>query len=164
MLADICPIKVTTFNNQTYPTKYTAPEFTVTWQYPQGPESQPVHAFPNAEIGGNVLPVLMSDVEHLYFDVAWTYGVGNNVSASTVTSDLTAESVNTNVAIDMFFDSDQTNAQNSTKAKYEVMVWFATVGSAAQPIGYSSGVVSTVTVNGTTLYVVFPQEIPFVLH
>jgi hypothetical protein len=51
----------------------------------------------------------------------------------------------------MFFDSDKTNAGNSTLAKYEVMIWFADFGSSAQPIGLSAGAVTTKTLNGTTL-------------
>ncbi|KAJ9209410.1 CAZyme family GH12 [Paecilomyces variotii] len=148
-------MNVTTFNNETYPTKYTAPEFSVTWQYPVGPETQPVHAFPNAEIGGKTLPVLMSDVQHLMLDLEWTYGVGDSAAATTDIAQLTDQSVNTNVAIDMFFDSDKAISGNSTEAKCEVMIWFATVGDAAQPIGLNKGIVSSKTLNGTVfnLYV-----------
>lgn len=41
----------------------------------------------------------------------------------------------TNVAVDMFFDSDSTAAQSSSKAQYEVMVWFARIGDSTQPNG-----------------------------
>ncbi|KAL1855023.1 hypothetical protein Plec18167_004526 [Paecilomyces lecythidis] len=145
-------MNVTTFNNETYPTKYTAPEFSVTWQYPVGPETQPVHAFPNAEIGDDTLPVLMSDVSHLMLDLEWTYGVGNDTAATTDTSQLTQNSVQTNVAMDMFFDSDKDSSKNSEKAKCEVMIWFATFGEAAQAIGFKDGAVTQKTLDGTVFY------------
>jgi hypothetical protein len=99
----------------------------------------------------DVLPIELDKMKEVNLDLHWTYGVGNTVASSTVESTLTAENLQTNVAIDMFFDSDKANAGNSTLAKYEVMVWFADFGSAAQPIGLSSGAVTTKTLNGTTL-------------
>lgn len=146
--------KVTTFNNDTYPQNQ-APEFTVTWQYPAGPESQPVHAFPNIRLEGNVLPATLQSLASVNFAVDWTYAVGNEPAASTDVGALTGVALNGNVAIDMFLDSDQTNAQDSNKAKYEVMVWFADFGAAAQPIGFTEngGLVATHVLNGTTLSV-----------
>ena len=81
----------------------------------------------------------------------WTYGVGDEAAASTDAQALSQNLLNGNAAFDMFIDSDQNNAENSTKAKYEVMVWFADFGAAAQPIGQDKGVVSTQVLNGTTL-------------
>lgn len=53
----------------------------------------------------------------------------------------------------MFLDADENTAKDATKAEYEVMVWLATFGAAAQPIGYKqgAGALTTQTVNGTTL-------------
>jgi hypothetical protein len=152
-------MKVTTFNNQTYPTNTTAPEFSVTWEYPPGPATQPVHAFPNIKLESNVLPATLQTLGQVNFDVHWTYGLGNDAAAVTDVQALTGDLLNGNVAIDMFLDSDQTNAQNSTTAKYEVMVWFADFGSAAQPIGLDKGIVSTQVLNGTTLFVSDPSRI-----
>jgi hypothetical protein len=42
---------------------------------------------------------------------------GNTPAGFTSSSDLTANSVNTNVAVDMFFDSDPKAAQNSTQCQ-----------------------------------------------
>jgi hypothetical protein len=131
----------------------------VTWQYPPGPESQPVHAFPNIKLESDVLPAALRGVQHLNIIVQWTYGVGDETAASTDVQALSQNLLNSNVAIDMFIDSDQNNAENSTKAKYEVMVWFADFGAAAQPIGQDKGVVSTQVVNGTTLFVLFLSRI-----
>ncbi|KAJ5636729.1 uncharacterized protein N7484_010042 [Penicillium longicatenatum] len=127
-------MNVTTFNNETYPTKTTAPEFSITWQFDPGPETAPVHAFPNIMVD-DVLPIALDKMTKIAMDFRWTYGVGDTPVENTNTSDLTANSVNVNVAVDMFFDSDKTAAQNSTKAKYEVMVWFARIGDATQPNG-----------------------------
>ena len=145
-------MEVTAFNNGSYATDTTAPQFFVSWQYEQGPATQPVHAFPNIKVDGNVFPVTMGSVSKINVDVEWTYGVGNETAASTDEAALTANSVNTNVAIDMFLDSDKDSAEDSSKAKFEVMVWLAAFGAATQPIGLSAGAVTTATVNGTTLY------------
>ncbi|KAF6814717.1 xyloglucan-specific endoglucanase [Colletotrichum plurivorum] len=151
-------MNVTTFNNQTYATDYSAPEFYVTWRYPQGPATQPVHAFPNIKVDGSTLPMEISKVSQIKVDVEWSYGVGNYTTdgAAATKTDKTAlvdeNLTNTNVAIDMFLDDDKDAAKDSTKAEYEVMVWLATFGLATQPIGYEAGtgVLATETVNGTT--------------
>ncbi|KAI8168590.1 putative xyloglucan-specific endo-beta-1,4-glucanase A [Colletotrichum sp. SAR 10_65] len=150
-------MNVTTFNNQTYATDFSAPEFWVTWRYPRGPETQPVHAFPNIKVDGTVLPLEISKISKIAVDVEWSYAVGNYTTdgdSATTTDEtaLTENDTNTNVAIDMFLDDDKTSAQNSTLAAYEVMVWLATFGSATQPIGYKSGsgALTTKAINGTT--------------
>lgn len=145
-----CSLKVTTFNNETYATTQSAPGFSVTWQFDPGPSTQPVHAFPNIMVD-DVLPIELDKMTKVDLDLHWTYGVGNTVASSTDSSSLTADDLQTNVAIDMFFDSDKNNAGNSALAKYEVMVWFADFGASAQPIGLSAGAVTTKTLNGTTL-------------
>ena len=145
-------IQVTSFNNNTYATNTTAPEFSVTWKYPQGPETAPVHAFPNIKVDGGVLPIVLSDLSTLNLDIEWTYGVGKKPSASIDEQELTDNLVNTNVAIDMFVDSDKTKAQDSTKASYEVMVWLAFFGPATQPLGYDkNNPVETLEVEGVNL-------------
>ncbi|WYZ43940.1 hypothetical protein EsH8_VII_000376 [Colletotrichum jinshuiense] len=158
-------MNVTTFNNQTYATDFSAPEFYVTWRYPRGPETQPVHAFPNIKVDGTILPVAISTLSNLAVDVAWSYGVGNYTTdgASATTTDAAAleeNETNTNVAIDMFLDDDKDKAQDSTKAKYEIMVWFGTFGSATQPIGYQqgNGALTTATINGTTFSLFYGQN------
>lgn len=138
---------MTTNHNETYPTKISAPQFSVTWQYDAGPETQPVHAYANIMVD-EILPVELGQMASLDLDLHWTYGVGNEPVETTDNSTLTAANVNTNVAIDMFFDSDKDAAQNSTLAKYEVMIWFAKFGPATDPIGTK---VTTRELNGTEL-------------
>lgn len=142
--------QVTTYDNNTYPTNTTAPAWSITWKYPPGPESQPVHAFPNVLVDGGVFPATVQSLSQIGLDVQWTYGVGNNTASTTDEAALDAATLNANVAVDMFFDSNKFISSNSSKATYEVMVWFADFGSAAQPIGLAAGVVTTETVNGTT--------------
>lgn len=93
----------------------------------------------------------LDNMEEIDFALHWTYGVGNTVAESTAVTTLDSVSLQANVAIDMFFDSDKTTAQNSTAAEFEVMVWFARFGASTDPIGLEGGVVTTNTINGTTL-------------
>lgn len=141
-------VNVTTFNNETYATEATAPEFAVTWQYEPGPETAPVHAFPNCKVANQILPTSFKSIDKLLLDLEWTYGIGNNTAVSTSKTDLEANLVNTNVAIDIFSDSDKTKATNTEKAGIEIMVWFAAYGPATQPLGMADGPVETRTVEG----------------
>ncbi|KAJ5600281.1 hypothetical protein N7450_001348 [Penicillium hetheringtonii] len=65
---------VAKFNNETYSFN-AVPEFSVTWQYDATMFSQPVHAYPNARID-NILPLRMNDINQIYLNMHWTYGVG----------------------------------------------------------------------------------------
>lgn len=144
--------QVTTYNNQTYATETTAPQFNVVWEYPQAkPSQQPVHAFPNIKVDGDVLPAKLQSVSSIGIDMAWTMRLDNKTGASTSIQELTAANVNSNVAIDMFLDRDKSRAVDSEKAKYEVMVWFASIGPATFAIGQENGTVTTKTLDGTKL-------------
>ncbi|CAK7563855.1 MAG: hypothetical protein SEPTF4163_001734 [Sporothrix epigloea] len=66
-------MNVTSFNNHTYATNTTAPQWSATWKYKAGPKDQPVHAYPNIKINGDVLPIKLSDVNMLRLDVLWAY-------------------------------------------------------------------------------------------
>ncbi|KAL2761035.1 glycoside hydrolase family 12 protein [Sodiomyces alcalophilus JCM 7366] len=148
-------MNVTSFNNGTYATKSTAPEFSVTWEYPPGPITQPVHAFPNIKVESTVFPVRLRDLKSVDVDIEWTYGIGNRTTSSTDEDELDRNAVNTNVAIDMFLDSSKKRAKDSTKAAYELMVWLAAIGPATHPIGLPQGVMATEILNGVSfsLYV-----------
>ncbi|KAL7915450.1 glycoside hydrolase family 12 protein [Trichoderma velutinum] len=141
-------VNVTTNNNGTYATDTTAPPFMISWQYPPGPEDNPVHAFPNIQVDSDVFPAAISSISKVDVDLAWSYGIGNETTVAASLADLTADNLNTNVAIDMFIDSDKTAAQNPSKAKYELMVWFAAFGPATQPIGFDQAPLSTQTLDG----------------
>jgi hypothetical protein len=56
------------------------------------------------------------------------------------TEDLTNEShgMVTNVAWDMFVDSDTSKAQIDGQARFEIMIWVGTYGD-PKPIGFSDG-------------------------
>lgn len=110
-----------------------------------------MHAFSNIKVDGGVFPTTLDSIEQVNLDLEWTYGIGNKTAAKTDVDELTDHNVNTNVAIDMFIDKDKSKAQDPTKAEYEVMVWWATIGPAAQPLGFADGTVVTKTVQGVTL-------------
>lgn len=148
-------MNITAFHNGSYATEYTAPEFTVTWQYPPGPITQPVHAYPNIQVAGKRLPIKLTTLRNININTEWTYGVGNEPAAVTDEAALAVALVNTNVAFDMFLDSTENDSTNSSKAAYEVMVWLAGFGASTQPIGFDDkipgrGVVTTKVQNGTT--------------
>ena len=138
----------------------TAPHFSVTWQYPQGPETQPVHAFPNIKLDGSgtLFPVAISTIKSIPVDVEWTYGLGTEAADTTDMEALSSADVNTNVAIDMFLDADMNSAQSTTQSKYEIMVWLCTIGAATQPIGLTQGALATEVINGTTFNLYFGQN------
>jgi hypothetical protein len=78
----------------------------------------------------------MDEISELNLDLHWTYGLGDKPAESTDVQTLTDESLSTNVAIDMFLDSDVEKAKNGTNAKFEVMVWFWMSSVTAQPHGW----------------------------
>ncbi|KAJ9490117.1 hypothetical protein VN97_g3134 [Penicillium thymicola] len=140
-------MNVTTLVNQTYAAQ-TAPEFSITWQFDPGPQTAPVHGYPNIRVD-DVLPKEMDKISELYLDLHWTYGVGDTTAASTDVQALTDENLATNVAIDMFLDTDADKAKNGTEAKFEVMVWFWMSNEEAQPLGWGKPGINR-TVGGTT--------------
>ncbi|RMZ83662.1 hypothetical protein DV738_g1075, partial [Chaetothyriales sp. CBS 135597] len=145
--SNLC-MNVTIFNNATYPTKTTAPAWSITWQYAPKAVTAPVHGFPNIKIDSdNIFPILISDLDSVNVDVDWMYSVGDTPAATLDTTQFsrTEADINTNVAIDIFLDPDSTKAQDTVKAKYEIMVWLATFGTATQQIGYADGAKDSVT-------------------
>ncbi|PBP15331.1 glycoside hydrolase family 12 protein, partial [Diplocarpon rosae] len=88
---------VTTFHNGTYATKTSAPSFSVTWQYPPAAAVQPVHAFPNIQLDGAVLPMSLQNLQNINLELRWTYGVGNEPVATTDVAGLATNLANTNV-------------------------------------------------------------------
>ncbi|KAJ5899617.1 hypothetical protein N7495_004361 [Penicillium taxi] len=147
-VGELC-LNVTTFSNETYATDSTVPAWSVTWQYDQGLSTAPVHAFPNVMVD-DIFPISLDSMQEINFDVEWTYGAGNDAADTIDETSLTAVNLNANVAIDMFFDSDKTTSQNSTSAKFEVMVWFATFGTSTDVIGHDDGIKKTMKLNNTT--------------
>ncbi|OCT54949.1 hypothetical protein CLCR_02918 [Cladophialophora carrionii] len=143
-------MNVTTYDNGTYPTKTTAAQWSITWQYPRGPPTQPVHAFPNIKVDTDTFPVEISKVTAINFETEWYYGVGDERPEIVDIAALTEVQLDANVAVDMFLDSDPDKAIDTTQAKYEVMIWLGQYGASTQQIGLEEGVVTTQIVNGTT--------------
>ncbi|POR35419.1 Endoglucanase-1 [Tolypocladium paradoxum] len=143
-------MNVTTFNNQTYATNTTAPEWKIFWQYPQETGTgNNVHAFPNIMVDGGVFPVGIKSVSQIDIDLTWTMRTDNNTGPTDEVA-LAAATVNANVAIDMFMDRDKSKAEDSAKAMYEVMVWFAAYGDTTHTVGQDTGTVTALNLNGTT--------------
>ncbi|KAK5119297.1 hypothetical protein LTR85_007653 [Meristemomyces frigidus] len=133
-------------DNQDY-----AAGFAATWQYPQGSEDSPVHAFPNADLNlPSVFPVQLSTLSGLDLDVSWAYDPDSTIVDSTNYTGLVAAEVNANVCVDMFLSSNISDANSTTGADFEVMVWLGRFGAATDPIGVADGPQENRTVNGTT--------------
>lgn len=142
---------MTTFNNQTYATPYTAPQWSIWWRYkPVAGTGNNVHAFPNIKVD-DVFPVAVKDVSRIDLDMQWVMRMDND-TGSTDEAQLRASTVNSNVAVDMFMDSDRAKAGDSTRARFEVMVWFAAFGDSAKTVGEDDPMVASYNFNGTTLY------------
>ncbi|QDS67696.1 hypothetical protein FKW77_005447 [Venturia effusa] len=126
-----------------------AAPWTATWQYPQGPSDAPVHAFPNAQLDISSLPIQLSSFTSLELDVDWHYGVGNDNTTVSTSTELATNNLNANVCVDMFFGPTASESEGTTTATYEVMVWLGQYGAATQPIGLATGPLQSVSVNGT---------------
>ena len=85
------------------------------------------------------------------------YSVGDANQTTSVLDQaaLTAVLANTNVAIDMFVDADSSKASSTEDAKYEIMVWLATLGPATQPLGLDQGARAAVILGSTTFNLYF---------
>lgn len=124
----------------------------MTWQFPPGPATQPVYAFPNVKIESTTLfPVAIRDVSRIPVAVNWHYGVGDVRPNTTDLASINEALLCSNLAVDMFVDANARTATSSVDAEYEVMVWFGAFGAATQPIGLAQGAIATAAVNGSTL-------------
>ena len=152
---------MTTFENATYPTNSTAPEFAFTWEYPfhianeSAPANQTkllIHAFPQASIGdGGVIPLTLEDLGELTLEFAWTMGIGNANAPSTSVRRLAAQEVNASVALDMYMDPDKSKAGDAGKAAFEMIIYFAHYGL-QDPVGFGNGtILTTENLGGTDL-------------
>lgn len=110
-----------------------------------------MHAFPNAKLAIDTLPIQLSSFASLDLDVDWHYAVGNENKTVSTSSELSASGLNANVCVDMFFGPTLALSGSTTNSTYEVMVWLGQYGAATQPIGLASGPVQIVSVNGTVL-------------
>lgn len=147
--------------NRTYATKWSAPAFNVTWQYPRASGTNNVHAFPNAKVMNKKFPVQAGSVNKLDFDVSWYLSLKNDTLTEITDADVTTYAINANVAVDMFLDADSTKAGKPEAASHEVMVWLANFGTDTFPIGKTSVAdkgLKTKTLNGTDFYLYYGQN------
>lgn len=145
--------------------KNRAPEFQVTWKYPQAAAgTNNVHAFPNIKLD-SVFPETFGNINKLYVDFEWKYILGNDNTSASAVDTLEANNVATNVAIDMFGDKDKKTSADNVNAAYEIMVWFAHFSPSAQVIGQAKGVQHTIKIadeksnTDVLLYVFLPSRV-----
>jgi hypothetical protein len=140
-------MKLTTFQNASYPSNFAAPPFSVTWKYPfavanaSSPvnESKPlIHAFPQAQLNGGLLPLPLQDLGVMTVEFNWTMGPGDTESKVTSLLPLGAHQVNASVALDMFIDADKNSAGNASSASSEMIIIFAHFGL-QDPVGFGNG-------------------------
>ncbi|KXJ86554.1 concanavalin A-like lectin/glucanase domain-containing protein [Microdochium bolleyi] len=141
---------ITKLQNGTYPTASTTPDFSFTWSYPfenanksaPANQTQPqIHAFPQITIAdGGVLPLKLEDLGELTMDFKWTMGTGNDPAPETSELRLGAAQVNSSVALDMYLDTDLKTARDASKAKYEMIIYFAKYGL-QHPVGFGNGTI-----------------------
>ncbi|KAG6236796.1 hypothetical protein E4U25_003335 [Claviceps purpurea] len=157
---NIC-LMVNLNGNQTYPTKFSAPPFNVTWQYPRAASSNKtnnVHAFPNAKVMSKAFPVKLGDIKTLEFDVNWHLSLKNDSLVDITDDEVAANTVNANVAIDIFVDPSSAKASKPEKASHEIMVWMGRYGTDTYPIGKKTAVdkgLKTKTLQGTDFYLYY---------
>jgi xyloglucan-specific endo-beta-1,4-glucanase len=119
-----------------------------TWGWSKNPGL--VHAFPNAKLDTALLPLMLRNLASLAIDVSWSYEGGSSATGNNDFDSLRDLGAKANVAVDMFFDSDSSNAVTTTKSAYEVMVWLGSFGEVV-PIGFTNGVRANKTVSSSEL-------------
>ncbi len=158
ILTRLLPLKITTFNNKTYATSHTAPEFSVTWQYPQRTQPQPVHAFPNIQPKSGALPVVLQNLQSIKLGVDWTYGLGREPALSTNVTAL-AECVRQRQRrcrhVPRRRQDKRTRHHGSQLRSHGVVCEFR---PGTKPLGFDQGAVASMTLEGTTLFVVVHRE------
>jgi hypothetical protein len=151
---------MTTFENATYPSNTIAPPFSFTWEYPftianasmPANETRPLmHAFPQARLDSNIIPVALEDLGQLTLDFTWTMGIGDTNAPDTSLLPLGAHEVNASVVLDTYMDPDQTIAADASNAAFEMVISFAHFGL-QKPVGFGNGtVIVTETLDGIDL-------------
>jgi hypothetical protein len=151
-------LTVTENQNNTYTSNSTAPEFSITWEYPftianasaPSNETKPLaHAFPQATLQDTLLPITLEDLGVLNLDFSWTMGIGDENSPATSERRLGAQGVNSTVALDMYLDSDPDKSAEGGKAAFEMIIFFAMFGL-EDPVGFGNGTIVTTTKLGNT--------------
>lgn len=99
-------------------------------------------------------PVKLGDIKTLEFDVNWHLSLKNDSLVDITDDEVTANTVNANVAIDIFVDPSSAKASKPEKASHEIMVWMGRYGTDTYPIGKKTVVdkgLKTKTLQGTDL-------------
>ena len=80
----------------------------------------------------------MASLSSLTIQSQWSMSPGSSPSVANDVEGLSQLNTIANVALDMFVDSDSTNAQSEVDASYEIMIWLGSFGD-PKPLGFSQG-------------------------
>jgi hypothetical protein len=129
--------------------------FNATWNWWKNGHS--VHSFPHAQLNSELLPVQLSYLSSLQIGANWTMNPSDDLSpsydqGSWAPDDNSEDTIEANVALDLFLDPDRQRANVTKLPMYEIMVWF-TAGPGVEPIGWSKSVPDghSYTLNNTKL-------------
>ena len=96
-----------------------------------------IHSFPSVVLNSKVLPVKIANITSLQVDASWAI-VPSGTDANTTDADVLANvNARTDVALDMFLDTDAVTSSNTTSAGTEIMVWQADYGNIF-PLGWDT--------------------------
>jgi xyloglucan-specific endo-beta-1,4-glucanase len=111
-----------------------ATSLSTTWSW--GANETLVHAYPNVNYNPiQKEPIALSNLAALDVKVSWSMKPEFSTSSQGLdTNGLSSVDAKTNVAVDVFFDTDIARAVNTTAPRYEIMVWLGKFGSIL-PIG-----------------------------
>lgn len=111
-------------------------KFDATWKWESDAAS--VHSYPHVNFNSPLLPVKMTSLSGLAIQSQWSMSPSSSPSIANDVEGLSQLNTIANVALDMFVDSDSTNAQSEVDASYEIMIWLGSFGD-PKPLGFSQG-------------------------
>ncbi|SMQ49967.1 unnamed protein product [Zymoseptoria tritici ST99CH_3D1] len=97
------------------------------WRWSGDPS---VKGYPNVGFQSTILPLQLQDLRQMNISASWKLAYSNASNQSIDETDTAAD-----VALDLFADEDREKSMQSTKQKYEIMIWYARWGNSSQPIG-----------------------------
>ncbi|EME47064.1 glycoside hydrolase family 12 protein [Dothistroma septosporum NZE10] len=109
------------------------------WNWTSSPPA--VHAYPNAELRSDLLPLRLGDLLSLQVSASWAFGPATlsedarNPNSPEDSTYIQSNNVQANVVLDIFADEDAERSRTPSEQKYEFMVWVGQFGAAAQPVG-----------------------------
>jgi hypothetical protein len=130
--------------------------FNATWNWWKNDHS--VHSFPHAQLKSELLPVQLSHLSSLQIAANWTMNLTDDLSSSShdranwALDDDSRNTIEADVALDLFLDPNPQRANVTKLPVYEIMIWFTAVPDVT-PIGWSKSMADghSYTLNNTIL-------------